>query len=97
MLFMVIERFKDRNPRPIYQRLAEGGRSMPEGLSYEASWIEANFDRCFQVMACDDLALLQQWMLGWDDLMSFEIVPVASSQAVRALMAGQAGPTDGGL
>ena len=96
MLFMVIERFKDRNPRPIYQRLAEGGRSMPDGLTYEGSWIEANFDRCFQVMACDDLGLLQQWMLGWDDLMSFEIVPVASSQAVRELMAGLATDAGGG-
>jgi Domain of unknown function (DUF3303) len=34
MLFMVIERFKDRNPVPIYQRLREAGRSMPEGLRY---------------------------------------------------------------
>jgi hypothetical protein len=87
MLFMIVERFKDRNPRPIYRRLAEAGRSMPEGLSYEGSWIEANFDRCFQLMACDDIGLLQQWMLGWDDLMSFEIVPVTTSAEVRALMA----------
>ena len=86
MLFMVIERFKDGDPRPIYRRLAEGGRTMPEGLSYEGSWIEANFDRCFQLMACEDITRLQQWMLGWNDLMSFEIVPVAASAEVRALM-----------
>ena len=88
---MVVERFKDRNPRPIYQRLADEGRSMPAGLTYEGSWIEANFDRCFQLMACDDISLLQRWMLGWDDLMSFEIVPVATSAAMRELMAGLAG------
>lgn len=28
---MVIERFKDRDPRPIYQRLRERGRHMPDG------------------------------------------------------------------
>jgi hypothetical protein len=27
---------------------------MPPGLSYVGSWIEANFDRCFQIMESDD-------------------------------------------
>ena len=45
MLFMVIERFKNRDPAPIYARLRERGRSMPDGLRYVDSWIEANFDR----------------------------------------------------
>ena len=87
MLFMVIERFKDRNPVPIYDRLREQGRAMPEGLRYVESWVEANFDRCFQVMECDNAALLQQWVLQWRDLIEFEIVPVSPSKAVRALFA----------
>jgi hypothetical protein len=36
----------------------------PEGLKYVGSWIEPNFDRYFQLMECDDLRLLQQWILG---------------------------------
>jgi hypothetical protein len=47
MLIMVIERFKDRNPAPIYERFREQGRALPDGLRYIDSWIEANFDRCF--------------------------------------------------
>ena len=86
MLFMVIERFKDRNPRPIYQRLREGGRTMPEGLTWVGSWIEANFDRCWQVMECDDPRKLQEWILGWNDLMEYEIVPVVPSKEVQELM-----------
>ena len=85
MLFMVIERFKDRDPSPIYTRLREQGRSMPEGLRYLDSWIEANFDRCFQLMECDDPLLLQRWILQWRDLVDFEIVPVSPSRAVREL------------
>jgi Protein of unknown function (DUF3303) len=85
MLFMVIERFKDRDPAPIYARLRERGRSMPDGLRYVDSWIEANFDRCFQVMECDDLTLLQQWILAWRDLAEFEVVPVNPSKTVRAI------------
>ena len=85
MLFMIVERFKDRDPRPIYQRLRERGRSMPEGLRYVDSWIEVNFDRCFQLMACDDIELLMRWMLEWRDVMDFEVVPVSPSAAVRAM------------
>ena len=63
MLFMVIERFKDRDPIPVYRRVRDPGIKFPEGLTYVGSWIEPNFDRCFQLMECDDLRLLQQWVL----------------------------------
>jgi hypothetical protein len=85
MLFMIIERFKDRDPTPVYTRFREHGRMMPEGLRYVDSWIEANFDRCFQLMECDDAIMLQRWILQWRDLMEFEIVPVVPSQIVREM------------
>jgi hypothetical protein len=47
MLFMVIERFKDRDAIPIYKRVRDEGIKFPEGLTYVGSWIEPNFDRCF--------------------------------------------------
>ena len=83
MLFMVIERFRDRNAKAVYRRLREQGRGAPEGLSYVGSWIEANFDRCFQLMECDDARLLQQWVAFWGDLIEFEIVPVVPSADTR--------------
>lgn len=43
MLFMIIERFKDNNMLPIYQRVRDEGRMFPEGLKYVDSWIEPNF------------------------------------------------------
>ena len=61
---MVIERFRDRDPLPIYRRLRDSGRMLPEGLTYLESWVEPNFDRCFQLMECDDLRLIQQWVLN---------------------------------
>jgi Protein of unknown function (DUF3303) len=42
MLFMVIERFRNRDPKPIYRRLRDDGRQMPEGLKYLDSWDRAN-------------------------------------------------------
>ncbi|MDF5733900.1 MAG: DUF3303 family protein [Rhizonema sp. PD38] len=44
------------------------------------SWVEVNFNRCFQLMECDDLRLLQQWVLQWEDLGEFEIIPVVPSK-----------------
>jgi Protein of unknown function (DUF3303) len=87
MLFMVIERFKDRDPAPIYARVRDQGRALPEGCRYVDSWVELNFDRCFQLMECDDARSLQRWVLQWRDLVEFEIVPVSSSRVVRELLA----------
>jgi hypothetical protein len=83
MLFMVIERFKDRDAKAVYRRFREQGRGAPEGLRYVSSWIEVNFDRCFQVMECDDARLLQRWVTFWSDLIEFEIVPVVISAETR--------------
>jgi hypothetical protein len=88
MLFMVVERFKDQDPIPVYAQVEAAGRRLPPGLTYHASWVEPNFDRCFQLMECDDATLLQQWVLSWRGLgVSFEIVPVVPSIATRQTVA----------
>ena len=43
MLFMVIERFRDRDPIPVYRRVRDSGIKFPEGLKYIGSWIAPNF------------------------------------------------------
>src|SRR5215470_12759544 len=70
MLFMVIEWFRNCDPKPIYRRLRDRGRQMPDGLKYIDSWITPTFDRCFQLMECDDARLLQQWIVHWGDLLA---------------------------
>jgi hypothetical protein len=87
MLFMVIETFRDNDMVPVYRRLQEGGRSLPEGLEYVDSWVEANFSRCFQLMRCDDLRLVQAWILGWRNCgVTFEIVPVVTSAGTQSVV-----------
>ena len=88
MLFMIIERFKDHDMLPIYKRVRDEGRMLPEGLRYVDSWVEPNFSRCFQVMECDDLRLLQEWALRWRGSgVTLEIVPVVSSRETRDVVA----------
>jgi hypothetical protein len=77
---MVIERLKNRDAKAVYWRFKEKGRMASEGLTYVGSQLEAKFDRGFQLMECDDARLLQRWMLKWQDLVEFEIIPVVPSK-----------------
>ena len=77
MLFMVVERFRNQDAKAAYTRFRDQGRMMPEGLDFVASWVAADLGRCFQVMACKDVTLLQRWAAAWSDLVEFEIVPVS--------------------
>ena len=86
MRYMAVERFV-HGARPIYERAAEQGRMLPEGLTYVDSWIDVRLDRCFQLMETEDPALFDEWIANWSDLGEFEIVPVIGSAeaAARAL------------
>ena len=86
MLFLVIENFRDGDPRPVYSRFAERGRLAPEGLAYVSSWVTTDLRRCYQVMECDDRSLLEQWMASWRDIVDFEVHPVVTSpEAAQAV------------
>jgi len=79
MIFMIIENFKKSGAKTVYDRFEKNGRMMPEGLNYINSWVEMNFEKCFQVVECDDEITLQKWITNWQDLVDFEIIPVMTS------------------
>ena len=88
MLFMIIERIRDNDMVPVYKRVRDEGRMLPDGLRYIDSWVEANFSRCFQLMECDELRSIQEWALKWRGSgVEFEIVPVVPSSETRSLVA----------
>jgi hypothetical protein len=81
MHFMIIERFRNADAVPaVYARFEKRGRLMPTGLKYVSSWIEPNFDRCFLIAECEDPRAIQQWVLEWNDLIDFEVIPVVPSK-----------------
>jgi hypothetical protein len=87
MLFMIIERFRDNDMVPIYKRVRDEGRKHPDGLKYIDSWVEPNFSRCFQLMDCDDLRLIQRWMLETRGSgVSYEIIPVVTSKQTQEVV-----------
>lgn len=84
MLYMIIEYYRDGDPRPVYQRFRERGRLAHEGLRYVSSWVDENLERCFQLMETDDRGLIDQWISQWDDIVSFEVYPVMTSAEAAA-------------
>ncbi len=86
MLYMVIERFKNQDPVPVYRRFRDQGRMTPEGLEYVSSWVDVKLERCFQIMETSDPQLVVEWVENWSDIVDCEVVPVMSSiDAVEAL------------
>lgn len=86
MLYLVIERFNG-DPVPVYRRFRDRGRLAPDGLRYVSSWVTEDLQRCYQVMECDDPALLEAWMDRWRDLVTFEVLPVLTSADAAARIA----------
>jgi len=88
MLYLVVEHFNG-DPVSAYRRFRDQGRMAPDGLRYVQSWVTADFERCFQIMECDDPAILSQWMDRWRDLVTFEVLPVMTSADAVARIAPQ--------
>ena len=89
MQFMVIETFRNQDGKAVYRRFRDKGRMVPDGVTFVSSWVSADLGRCFQIMECDDVTLLQRWVTEWSDIIGFEIVPVAPGKNTAAALAGQ--------
>jgi uncharacterized protein DUF3303 len=91
MLFMIVEHFRGGDPVPVYRRFRDRGRLAPDGLRYVSSWVSTDLRRCYQLMECDEPALLDRWTAQWADLVEFEIVPVITSAEAAAAVAPRLG------
>mgnify|MGYP000294721218 CR=1 FL=1 len=102
MLFMVIEQFRNQNGKAVYRKLRDGGRGLPDGLRFVASYVSADLGRCFQLMETDDITLFQRWIAptGIEDGDEVDLPPgrtVGRGRSVAvlhrgAVVVGLAGP-----
>ncbi len=76
---MIVEHFNAGAAPAIYRRARDKGRQLPDGLEYIDSWVDHDYDRCFQLMRTDDRTLIDRWIENWRDLARFEVIPVRSS------------------
>ena len=87
---MVIENFKNGDPKPIRERFFHDGRMLPADVVYHASWVDPASARCFQIMEAADLDALKTWIDCWSDLIDFKIAPVLTSQEYWAKVGDEA-------
>jgi hypothetical protein len=86
LLYMIIERFKNGDPVPVYRRFRDQGRLLPEGLTYVSSWVTVDMTMCYQLMECEDRDVLERWIARGSDLVDFEVAPViTSAEAVQRI------------
>ena len=79
MIYLLIETFQKGKIKKVYERYAEKGRMLPEGLKYIDSWVDVNLTKCYQIMECDNKKTLKEWISKWEDLVGFEIILVMTS------------------
>lgn len=79
-IYMVIEKYKNKDPKPVYRRFKEKGRMAPDGLNYISSWINEDVTVCYQIMETGNPALLELWMDNWKDIVDFDVFPVINSK-----------------
>jgi hypothetical protein len=84
MLYVVVERFRNGDPIPVYRRFRARGRLAPAGVTYVSSWVTQDLTTCYQIMDAADRTLLQAWMDEWSDLVEFEAIPVMTSAEAAA-------------
>ena len=89
MLYMVVERFKDGAAPEVYRRARDRGRMIPDGLEYVSSWVDLEFEMCYQLMRTEDASLFAVWMDAWKDLVEFQIVPVRTSSEAAQVIASR--------
>lgn len=86
MQYMIIERFYPGKVKAIYERFAEKGRMLPQGVSYINSWINESVTGCYQLMESESFEKLQEWIDNWKDLVEFEVVPVINSEKAKEII-----------
>lgn len=93
-IYMIIEHFPP-NPSPVYERFRTKGRLAPDGLHYINSWVTKDMSKCYQIMECENKALLNEWMSAWEDLVRLDVEEVVTSHSAAARFNKESEKTSG--
>ena len=88
MIFISIYSYPPENRQAVQARLKETGGGMPPaGVKLLGRWHAIGGGKGFGAYECDDPLALAKWAQEWSDVMSFELHPVMTDEALAKMFA----------
>lgn len=91
MLYIVKWTTSPENRNASVERLLKTGGKPPAGVTMLGRWFAVGQHAGFAVAEANDVALIQQWALEWNDLLAMEIYPALTDAQVAPLLAAALG------
>jgi len=91
MLFIVKWTSGPENRNAAIERFAKTGGKPPAGIKMLGRWFAVAQHSGFAVAEANDSALMQQWALEWNDILSMEVWPALTDEQAGPLMVAALG------
>lgn len=82
MQFMTVYTFRPEHANSATERFLETGGQPPKGAKMISRWHDVSGGRGFALSESDDPVAMTKWCRQWNDLLSFEIIPVVTDEQV---------------
>ena len=87
MIFLTMYRWKPENRKAIVARFMETGGQPPNGVKLLGRWTDVAGGRGFTLTEADDIIAAGTFFYAWNDLMTFETVPVINDEQLAKVLA----------
>jgi hypothetical protein len=88
MVFLTTYHWKPEHRKAIVERFMATGGVPPEGVKLLSRWTDVAGGRGFTLSEADDVVAIGRFFYAWNDLMTFEIVPVLNDEQLGTVLAG---------
>lgn len=85
MLFIATYTIHSGNRNIAMERFLQSGGKVPAGIKMLGRWHTVKLSG-FAVIEADDIELIQQWAMEWNDILSMEVFPALTDEQVGPLM-----------
>ena len=88
MIFLTIYRWSPENRKAVVARFLENGGVPPPGVKLLSRWTDVAGGRGFTLTESDDPVAVSKFAYGWNDLISFEMIPVINDEQLAKVLMG---------
>jgi hypothetical protein len=88
MIFLSIYRWSPENRKAVVARFLENGGVPPPGVKLLSRWTDVAGGRGFTLTESDDPVAASKFAYVWNDLISFEMIPVINDEQLAKVLMG---------